>query len=197
MSTESSHPDMPSTVARMLHPERSQRLDPFRIMAHCPITPQDIVADVGCGPGYFTLPLAKFLIKGRVFAMDTSDEMIEACQGRVNQARLGNVQVLKCDDYKFPVESGTLDGLFIAFVVHHPEDRVRFLTAAKEMLRPGGWCFILEWHKTETESGPPQTARINPDELRELCEMAGFRYQESGDVNNENYRMTVIKSRLS
>ena len=107
------------------------------------------------------------------------------------------MEVLKCDDYEFPVESGVLDGLFIAFVVHHPEDQVRFLTAAKEMLRPGGWCFILEWHKEETASGPPQTARINPDELRKLCESAGFRYQESGDVNDENYRMTVIKSRLS
>ncbi|MBC8279322.1 MAG: class I SAM-dependent methyltransferase [Chloroflexi bacterium] len=196
MSTESGHPDMPSTVARMLRPERIQTLDPFRIMAHCPITPRDVVADVGCGPGYFTLPLAKFLINGKVYALDTSDEMIEACQSRVDEARLGNVEVLKCGEYEFPVEPGTLDGLFIAFVVHHPEDRVRFLTAAKEMLRPGGWCFILEWHKKETETGPPQRARITPEELRELGESSGFKFQESGDVNDENYRMTLIKSRL-
>ena len=197
MSTESGHPDMPSTVARMLRPERIQTLDPFRIMAHCPITPRDVVADLGCGPGYFTLPLAKFLINGQVYALDTSDEMVEACQGRVDEARMGNVEVLKCGEYEFPVEPGTLDGLFIAFVVHHPEDRVRFLTAAKKMLRLGGWCFLLEWHKRETETGPPQRARISPDELRELGESAGFKFQESGDVNDENYRMTLIKSRLA
>ncbi|MBC8281974.1 MAG: class I SAM-dependent methyltransferase [Chloroflexi bacterium] len=197
MSTDSGHPDMPSTVERMLRPDRIQTLDPFRIMAHCPITPRDIVADIGCGPGYFTLPLAKFLINGKVFALDTSDEMIEACQSRVDEARLGNVEVLKCEEYEFPVEAGTLDGLFIAFVVHPPGDRLRFLTAAKEMLRPGGWCFMLEWHKKETETGPPQRARITPEELQELCESAGFHYQESGNVNDENYRMTVIKSRRS
>ena len=197
MSTESGHPDMPSTVARMLRPERIQTLDPFRIMAHCPITPRDVVADLGCGPGYFTLPLAKFLINGQVYALDTSDEMVEACQGRIDEARMGNVEVLKCGEYEFPVEPGTLDGLFIAFVVHHPEDRVRFLTSAKKMLRLGGWCFLLEWHKRETETGPPQRARISPDELRELGESAGFKFQESGDVNDENYRMTLIKSRLA
>ena len=197
MSTESGHPDMPSTVARMLRPERIQTLDPFRIMAHCPITPRDVVADLGCGPGYFTLPLAKFLINGQVYALDTSEEMIEACQGRIDEARMGNVKVLKCGEYEFPVEPGTLDGLFIAFVVHHPEDRVRFLTAAKEMLRLGGWCFLLEWHKRETETGPPQRARISPDELRELGENTGFKFQESGDVNDANYRMTLIKSRLA
>tara|TARA_B110000196_G_C20910343_1_gene550224 strand:- start:165 stop:590 length:426 start_codon:yes stop_codon:yes gene_type:complete len=141
--------------------------------------------------------LAKFLINGKVFALDTSDEMIEACQGRVDEVRLGNVEVLKCEEYSFPVERESLDGLFIAFVVHHPEDRGRFLTAVKEMLRPGGWCYILEWHKKETETGPPQQARISPDELTELAESAGFKVQTSNDINEENYRMTLIKSRLA
>ena len=85
-----------------------------------------------------------------------------------------------------------VDGLFIAFVVHHPSDRERFLTAAKEMLRPGGWCFIMEWLKKETESGPPQEARLTPDELGQVAKNAGFRVQSSRDINEENYMMTLI-----
>lgn len=188
---------MPSSIERMLRPERIETLDPFRILSHCPVNPRDTIADLGCGPGYFTLPLAKFLINGKVYGLDTSDEMVEACQGRLDAARMGNVEVLRCEEYEFPLDDETLDGLFIAFVVHHPEDRVRFLTAAKAMLKPGGWCFILEWHKKETETGPPQRARITPDELREIAAEAGFRVQSSGDVNDENYMMTLINSRLS
>ena len=195
MSTDSGHPDMPSSVERMLRPDRVETLDPFRILSHCPVNPRDTIADLGCGPGYFTLPLAKFLINGKVYALDTSDEMVEACQGRMDAARMGNVEVLKCDEYEFPLADDTLDGLFIAFVVHHPEDRVRFLTAAKKMLKTGGWCFILEWHKKETESGPPQNARITPDELRVIAADSGFKVQGSGDVNDENYMMTLINSR--
>ncbi len=197
MSTDSDHPDMPSSIERMLRPDRVETLDPFRILSHCPVNPRDTIADLGCGPGYFTLPLAKFLINGKVFALDTSDEMVEACQGRMDAARMGNVEVLKCDEYEFPLDDDTLDGLFIAFVVHHPEDRVRFLTAAKRMLKTGGWCFILEWHKKETETGPPQGARITPDELREIAAESGFKVQGSGDINDENYMMTLINSRLS
>ena len=196
MSTHSDHPDMPSSVERMLRPERAETLDPFRILSHCPVNHRDTVADIGCGPGYFTLPLAKYVINGKVFALDTSDEMIEACQGRMDAARMGNVEVLKCGEYEFPVEAASLDGLFIAFVVHHPEDRVRFLTAAKEMLRSGGWCFIIEWHKKETESGPPQSVRITPDEMREIAVESGFKVQGSSNINEENYMMTLINSRL-
>ncbi len=192
MSSDSGHPDMPSSVDRMLRPERMETLDPFRVLSHCPVNQRDIVADLGCGPGFFTIPLAKFLVNGRVYALDTSDEMIEACQSRLDQARMGNVEVLKCGEYEFPVSPASIDGLFIAFVVHHPSDRERFLTAAKEMLKPGGWCFILEWHKRETESGPPQQARITPDELRQIAQNSGFKFQSSRDLNNEHYMMTLI-----
>ena len=192
MSTDSGHPDMPNSVERMLRPERMETLDPFRVLSHCPVNPRDTVADIGCGPGYFTLPLAKFLINGKIFGLDTSDEMVEACRGRLDEARLGNFEILKCGEYDFPVAPASVDGLFIAFVVHHPSDRERFLTAAKEMLKPGGWCFIMEWHKKETESGPPQEARITPDEMRQFARNSGFRVQGSRDINEDNYMMTLI-----
>ena len=192
MSTDSGHPDMQSSVERMLRPERMETLDPFRVLSHCPVNPRDTVADIGCGPGYFTLPLAKFLINGKIIALDTSDEMIEACQSRLDEARMGNTEVMKCGEYDFPVASASVDGLFLAFVVHHPSDRVRFLAATKEMLKPRGWCFILEWRKKETESGPPQEARMTPDELGQIAKDAGFRVQSSRDINDEHYMMTLI-----
>jgi len=194
MSTNSDQGHMHSSIDRLLRPDRVETLDPFRVLSLCPVNPRDTVADVGCGPGYFTLPLAKFLINGKVFALDTSDEMIEACQKRVDDARMGNVDVLKCGEYDFPLEANSVDGLFIAFVVHHPEDRVRFLSAVKESLRPGGWCFVMEWHKHETESGPPQERRITPDELAQFAKESGFRVQTTKNVNADQY-LTILINR--
>ena len=197
MSTESDHdhPDMPNSIERMLRPERVETLDPFRVLSHCPVNPRDTIADIGCGPGYFTLPLAKYLINGKVVALDTSDEMIAACQERLDEARMGNVEVLKCDEYEFPVAPASMDGIFIAVTLHHPSDRVRFLTAAKEMLRPGGWCFIIEWQKRETESGPPQEVRIATDELRQIALDSGLKFQSTLELNSEYYLATLINSR--
>jgi ubiquinone/menaquinone biosynthesis C-methylase UbiE len=197
MATHSDHPEMPSSIERLLRPERVEMLDTFRVLSHCPVNPQDVVADIGCGPAYFTLPLAKYLINGKVIALDVSDEMVEACQSRIDKARLGNVEVIKCDEYAFPVEPASVDGIFIAVTLHHPEDRVRFLTAAKEMLKPGGWCFIVEWQPHETESGPPQEVRITTDQLRQIAKDSGFRFQSSRDLNSDYYLATLIYSRQS
>ena len=186
---------MPSSVERLLRPERVEMLDPFRVLSHCPLTPRDNVADIGCGPGYFTLPLAKFLINGKVIALDTSDEMVEACKARLDEIRLANAEVIKCEEYSFPVDAGTMDGIFIAVTLHHPEDRVRFLSAAREMLKPGGWCFIIEWQPHETESGPPQEARITIDQLRQIATDSGLRFQTSLNLNSDYYLATLINSK--
>ena len=194
MSTDSGYPDMPSSIDRLLRPERVEMLDTFRVLSHCPLTPRDNVADIGCGPGYFTLPLAKFVINGKVIALDTSDEMIEACKTRLEQVRLGNVEVIKCDDYEFPVAPATMDGIFIAVTLHHPEDRVRFLSSAREMLKPGGWCFIVEWQPHDTESGPPQEIRIALDQLRQIASDSGLKFQTSLNLNSDYYMATLINS---
>ena len=45
-------------VERLLSTERAKMLGPFAILDFCTIAPNDKVADIGCSPGYFTLPLA-------------------------------------------------------------------------------------------------------------------------------------------
>ena len=120
--------------------------------------------------------------------------MLEACRARLDEVRLGNVEMIKCDDYEFPVAPATMDGIFIAVTLHHPEDRVRFLSAAKEMLKPGGWCFIIEWQPHDTESGPPQEVRITIDQLRQIATDSGLKFQTSLNLNSDYYVATLINS---
>jgi ubiquinone/menaquinone biosynthesis C-methylase UbiE len=180
-------------IQRLLAPERAQRVDTFSVFAFSEINDRDTVADIGCGPGYFTIPLAKAVYNGKLFALDINDEMLAACRQRVEEARLGNVEVLKCREFEFPVKEGSLNGAFLAFVVQQSPDKPRFLEAVRELLRPRGWCTILEWYHKKTETGPPLERRIDPADLQEMATAAGFQCRTWRDLNGEQYMMTLRK----
>ena len=180
-------------IKRLLRKEREQLLDSFMVISFMNIEPYDHVADIGCGPGFFTIPLAKYLVYGKLYALDIEQEMLDALDLRVKEAKLGNVESLKCTGSDFPVQAGSLDGVFLAFVVHHPDNRLGFLKAARDLLKPGGWCTILEWYRRETETGPELAQRIEPDELASLTKEAGFRLGTWRDINGQHY-MAMLKN---
>ncbi|MDA0733543.1 MAG: class I SAM-dependent methyltransferase [Chloroflexi bacterium] len=194
MTTSHDHTNNQDFIQQLLAPERAQRVDIFAILTFSELSDRDTVADIGCGPGFFTIPLAKGLSNGKLYALDIDDAMLDACRQRVTEARLGNVEVLKCDEFDFPLEPGSLNGLFLAFVVHHSPDKPRFLQAVRELLRPRGWCTVLEWYRKETESGPPLELRVDPDELRQLATEAGFRYMTTRNLNSDQYMATLRKA---
>ena len=45
---------------------QTNNFDTHRLISVIPILPHDHVADIGCGSGYFTVPLGKFLFDGKV-----------------------------------------------------------------------------------------------------------------------------------
>ena len=178
-------------ISALLSPERSQRLDAFSVLSFSEIDLHDTVADIGCGPGFFTLPLAKYLVSGKVYALDLDDEMLAACREQVSRARLANVEILKCDEFSFPLDAGSLDGAFLAFVVQQSPDKPRFLKAVRELLVPRGWCTILEWYRKDTGYGPPLERRIAPADLGAMARDAGYRDRGWRDLNGEQYMMTL------
>ena len=191
MTDNSRQEETQDFIRQLLSPERERRLDTFTILAFSEINDRDTIADIGCGPGYYTVPLAKAVSNGQVYALDVDDDMLEACRQYLAQSRLANAQVLKCGEYDFPLEPGSVNGLFLAFVIHHSEDRVRFLQAARQLLTPRGWCTVLEWRRVEHGDGPPPERRIEPDELKAMATEAGFRYLVARDLNDEQYMATL------
>ena len=192
MTSESQPPGtIQEFIQQLLSPQRDGMLDLLSILSLSEISHRDRVAEIGCGPGYFTPRLAKALMDGKLYALDTDEEMLAACRQRVTAARLGNVEVQQCGEFDFPLEEGSLDGVFLAFVVHESQDQPRFLQSIRRLLKPRGWVTVLNWHRRESESGPPLDRRIDPESMQQTAQEAGFRYRTRRDLNGEQYMMTL------
>src|SRR6266567_2824082 len=81
-----------------------------RVIETLQLRPGDTAADVGCGDGFYTIPLARSLASGKVFAEDINDAARVKLRERLDKEGLQNVEIIKgaVDDPKFP--ASRLDG---------------------------------------------------------------------------------------
>ena len=171
--------------------QRQLDLDTHLVMSLIPLAPYHVVADVGCGPGYFTVPLAKHLFYGKVIALDTQQEMLDATREQLERVRLGNVELSLSQEATLPLDDDSLDGAFIALVLHEADSPKAMLEEVKRCVRRGGWLALIEWHGREMDAGPPLEDRIDEAKLREMAEDVGFRFSTRRTLNSEHYMLLM------
>jgi ubiquinone/menaquinone biosynthesis C-methylase UbiE len=172
----------------LLSEARETALEPEGLLRKLGLRVGDMVADIGCGPGFFTLPAARIVGQtGVVIAGDIQGEMLTAVRGRAHEAGLTNVRVVKTNETEIPLPAAAFDFVLLAFVLHELEHRATFLHRAARLLKPGGRVVVLEWERSETPVGPPLEERIARDMLAEDAAAAGLRVKEDGALGEGQY----------
>jgi ubiquinone/menaquinone biosynthesis C-methylase UbiE len=101
--------------------------------------------DLGCGPGYLVLEMARHASGLRVTGIDLSEKMLSDARQAAQQAgladrvdfRLGNVE-----EIPFPDQS--LDLVISTLSLHHWTNPVKVLSEIDRVLKPGGAFYILD-----------------------------------------------------
>lgn len=152
-----------------------RQLEPETILDRLPIKETDRIADIGCGTGFFTIPLARRLHHGKVLALDISAEMLGSLRQKLTEERITNVEASLCGEADFPIEPASLDGALLFFVLHETDNRSLFLWRVATLLRPGGWVAVLEWQRVSGgPPGPPLQIRLDPTETKSLALATGL-----------------------
>lgn len=170
---------------RLLSAERHALLDPERFLDQLDVREGMTVADLGAGPGFFTLPLARRVgPAGTVYATDVSPEMLEVLASRGLPAQ---VHTVLAEESRFDIPDRSVELALLAFVLHevaHPE---AFLAEVQRILRSAGRLVVLEWKPQEEEKGPPLHERVSVERTTELLAAAGFDVIERGEANASHY----------
>ncbi len=173
---------------QLLADDRQEELQPDHLLRELGLEEGHVMADIGCGPGFFTLPAARIVgPEGRVFAADIQGEMLSTVKSRATEEGRSNVRVVKTSDTEIPLPAESFDFVLMAFVLHEVPQRARFLHRAARLLKRGGRLAILEWEKKETPHGPPLEDRVVPDELAADAEAAGLKVAERRSINDNQY----------
>jgi ubiquinone/menaquinone biosynthesis C-methylase UbiE len=183
------NPDLPRRIApmheRRFHPSQAHKLDdpsrlqwlpPAEILAHLHLHPEMVVADIGAGTGYFTLPIARAVQHGgRVLAVDVAPEMLARIQAKVTEAGMRNVECVEGEASATGLATASCDLALMANVWHEFDDHAAVLAEARRILRAGGRLALLDWRPdAEPDYGPPLAHRISAAAAQQSLAQAGF-----------------------
>jgi len=146
---------------------------PSQLVEKLAISPIDIVMDFGCGPGFYTVELAKKA--KRVVAGDVSAEMLKKAQRKAVKAGVKNVEFLLSIGIKIKVEDGSVDLIFLVTVYHEVGKGQMALAEFRRILKPTGKLVIVEVVKKGIFPGAPVQ---NPEALGAEVEAGSFELQQ-------------------
>lgn len=182
------HKFKPENIERLSSPERVALLPAERALELAGVRHGERVLDVGCGSGYFTIPLARRVgTGGHVHALDIQPPILEACREQVAASGLGNVILALSEESRFPLPDAAVDMVFASNLMHELEDPPAFLAEVRRVLAPGGRLCVIDWEKIETGIGPPVSERLTPEETETLLARGGFRVVSRASVSWANY----------
>jgi ubiquinone/menaquinone biosynthesis C-methylase UbiE len=105
----------------------------------------DTAVDIGCGIGYFTIPLARMVGKsGKVIAVDLQEKMLKGMEKRaVKNSLKDRIISHKCTPGSLDVKEPA-DFILAFYMVHEVPDQERFFGEIKQMLKPAGHILVVE-----------------------------------------------------
>lgn len=173
---------------------RRKSLPPELTLEKLGLDTEDILADIGCGIGYFTIPAAKILNPGNIiYALDTSAVMLEGLKERALESGVSNIITIQTEEYDLKLPDEVISFGLLVNVFHEIEEKQKFIQEIKRVLKPEGCLAIIEWKKESMEMGPPVSHRLSAEEIITILERENFKPYSKMEING-TYTALVFKA---
>ncbi len=164
-------------------PEREQEEAPTKLLAALPLEPGMVVADIGCGSGYFTFRLAdKVGPKGKVLAVDIQDEMLEIVKRRMKAKGVTNVETVKGAEADPKLPAGGVDLVLLVDVYHEFEFPYEMTVNMVKGLKPGGKLVFVEYRLEDPEVPIKLVHKMSEKQVRREMRPHPLRHVKTLDI---------------
>jgi ubiquinone/menaquinone biosynthesis C-methylase UbiE len=143
------------TIAQTMHfagapwlvrDSREREEEGSKLLAALDLKPGQVVCDLGCGNGYYTLKMAgKVMPTGRVVAVDVQQEMLDMLAERAEARGVTNIETIRGEYHDPRLRPGELDLVLLVDVYHEFSHPPEMLAAIRQSLKPEGRVALVEF----------------------------------------------------
>jgi ubiquinone/menaquinone biosynthesis C-methylase UbiE len=170
----------PKHIAVLEMEERKIWQNSDEILGAVEIKPNFIAADLGCGSGFFTIPLSNKVKK--VYGIDVQKEMLDFLGQKIKKLKIRNVQPLLSKENEIPLEDESIDLLVSVNTLHEFDDKGRMIKEMSRVLKKDGKVLIADFKKENIGFGPPVSIRVSKKQAVNLFEKKGFTTLRTQDL---------------
>jgi len=175
-------------IRTLERPERVASLRIPEVIARLGLGPGVRIADIGAGPGVFTLPFAKAVGSALVYAVEVDQALLDHISMRARVQQVSNIRPVLGQFADPTLPEASIDLAFFHDVLHHIADRPTYFGNLARAVAPGGRIAIIE--RNEGRGGE---MRLTPADVTALLAGAGFGKAQTVDLFTD--KSFVIYSR--
>ncbi len=178
--------------------------DPQAVLRALDMAPGMQIVDLCCGYGLFTPAICQWVYPGLTWAVDLNQALLYQAENACSNNK--NFRSILGDARNLPELINTsIDFVFIANTFHGVPDKTALARAVRVVLNATGRFAIINWYPQPREKttvlgqprGPETRLRMQPEEVRDIVEPAGFKQQQCLDVGPYHYASIFQKTTSS
>lgn len=173
-------------------------LDPEAIIVELSMEKGIVVADFGCGPGYFSIPFAKAIgSEGKIYALDVLPQVLETVAGKAKSLGILNVITKRANLEKergTKLEDESVDFVILKDVLFQNQNKQAIIKEAHRVLKNKGRVLIVEWNQKESMVGPVREIRIPQDTLEKMLADNMLIAEKNINAGDYHYALVAVKN---
>ena len=172
-------------------PERVRQERTDLLLENLPIDESSVVADIGAGTGYFTLPLAPKVQS--IYAVDIQQEMLDIVGQRTERLGVRNVIPILSTETDTRLPENAVDLIFMVDAYHefsHPHEMGQSMRRA---LKPGGKLVLIEYRLEDRRVPIKRLHKMSERQAREEMAALGLEWIETKNFLPQQHFMVFQK----
>ena len=168
-------------------------MNPDNIIAELEISSGMIVADFGCGAGYFTIPIAKIVKNsGKVYAIDVLTSALEDISSKAKLYGLLNIETMRANIEVVggtKIKDSSVDFVLLANVLFQCNDYDSVFKEAKRVLKNNGKIIAIDWIPKEVPLGPKFEHCLSENDMKKLAIKNELKFVKKIGAGGHHYGM--------